>query len=592
VERIEWQPGDEALALDPAGLADALASLGDLERLRTDIDRTLQETRQLAVDTQVALLASLRREREASASTGELATGPHLADGNTSLAVRTVPLAAADGAQTVERALSNYVAGKLLLETGSLAMTHKEAIHRLRSAAEAEAQVHAWKRRAGPLLTAQIEDFDPWRSLVEAYERVGKRDKLVEIRSSLREDLRDEVDRWLAGERDSVYPGESHALLIGVWDYAPPCPAGEVFPCAGNPSQPQPWPDLPGAKSDLEEIQKLLLDSGFAPSRIHVLANPPKKETITETMKALRIDPADRLLVYYAGHGATTEDQNGNPVGWMVPANAPARALPELLEILEDEGSTPAEREDARRELGELERDFREKALDMDIWRKWAGKSPRCELARHKLFVIDSCFSGLALTDVPSGYVDDECLATPISGDSVPPNIVGRYLAHPVTVLMSAGTADQRVLDVSLFRRRLIDSLRQPPTFITTQGFVTGRKLGEHLRGVIEEESFERDPDQVQIPEVERLRPSQGDWVFDPPPSARPEDTSGPTEADATPEAQFALTDVRYWYELLQSGEGAIQRYVESEPDGAFAEVAAAILEMRGGTSPEQVAAR
>ena len=92
-----------------------------------------------------------------------------------------------------------------------------------------------------------------------------------------------------SGETVPLY-STSHALIIGVSDYS------------GG------WEPLPGVASDVTAVRKALESHGF---ETDVLMNGKRGE-IMDALTQFRVEHTDsdsRLLVYYAGHGHTTQDR-------------------------------------------------------------------------------------------------------------------------------------------------------------------------------------------------------------------------------------------------------------------------------------------
>ena len=139
---------------------------------------------------------------------------------------------------------------------------------------------------------------------------------------------------------------ESHALIIGVSDYA------------------NGLPSLPGVMRDVTEINTVLKKHGF---QVETLLNPTRA-SFDQTMRAFirRWGQAERnrLLFYFAGHGYTLKMNDGREVGYVVPADAPMPT----------------------RDMAA----FKETAISMDEIEVYARRIE----SKHVLFVFDSCFSG------------------------------------------------------------------------------------------------------------------------------------------------------------------------------------------------------
>jgi peptidoglycan/xylan/chitin deacetylase (PgdA/CDA1 family)/uncharacterized caspase-like protein len=144
--------------------------------------------------------------------------------------------------------------------------------------------------------------------------------------------------------------GNSWAIVIGINDYAK-------------------WPKLQYAVRDAEEVRKTLVEKfSFTPE--HVLTLKNGEATRTGILAAFHdklahggIQKNDRIFVFFAGHGATRKLSSGRDLGYIVPAD-----------------SDPNQ--------------FATDAIPMTEIQNIAESLT----AKHVLFVMDSCFSGLGLT--------------------------------------------------------------------------------------------------------------------------------------------------------------------------------------------------
>ncbi len=209
----------------------------------------------------------------------------------------------------------------------------------------------------------------------------------------------------------------SYALVIGVSDY-----------------QDNAWVDLDSVGADVEAVRETLEDQGFV---VETLMNPTKNRLlngITDFIGTHGYEQENRLLFYYAGHGHTQE-RNGRKFGYLVPIDAP----------------NPFENEKV----------FYRKSLKMEQIHSWAKQIE----SKHALFVFDSCFSGSVLQS---------------RAVSVPEDI--SYLtAKPVRQFISAGSANQTVPAVSVFRPLFIRGINGKADY-DKDGYVTGDELGRYLQ--------------------------------------------------------------------------------------------------------------
>ncbi|MBI3947080.1 MAG: caspase family protein, partial [Armatimonadetes bacterium] len=217
--------------------------------------------------------------------------------------------------------------------------------------------------------------------------------------------------RALETERGGPIYGTSWALVIGINRY----PAGG------------PLRSLNFAVKDAEEVRALLVDDyAFPAGNVTLLLDDAAtKQAILDGLTDLadKAGPDDRILFYFSGHGHTVDLPQGGSRGYLVPADAQI----------------------ARSDLGNAARaqrwcvpmtDLRANALIMK--------------ARHKLFLIDACYSGLAI----SGRAPD----------SVPYHLRNTAF-RPMLGIIAAGQAGQEALeDPALghgaFTKKLLDALR------------------------------------------------------------------------------------------------------------------------------------
>jgi uncharacterized caspase-like protein/peptidoglycan/xylan/chitin deacetylase (PgdA/CDA1 family) len=142
----------------------------------------------------------------------------------------------------------------------------------------------------------------------------------------------------------------SWAIVIGIDDYAK-------------------WPKLQYAVRDAQGVRQVLIEKfGFAPERVVSLQNA--EATRTGILAAFHdklahggVQKNDRIFVFFAGHGATRKLSSGRDLGYIVPSD-----------------SDPNQ--------------FATDAIPMTEIQNIAESLT----ARHVLFVMDACYSGLGLT--------------------------------------------------------------------------------------------------------------------------------------------------------------------------------------------------
>ena len=209
----------------------------------------------------------------------------------------------------------------------------------------------------------------------------------------------------------------SHALVIGVSDY-----------------QDNAWVDLDSVGADVKAVRETLEEQGFV---VETLMNPTKNRLlngITDFIDTHGYEQENRLLFYYAGHGHTQE-RNGRKFGYLVPIDAP----------------NPFENEKV----------FYRKSLKMEQIHSWAKQIE----SKHALFVFDSCFSGSVLQSRAVTVPED----------------ISYLTAKPVRQFISAGSANQAVPAVSVFRPLFIRGINGKAD-LDKDGYVTGDELGRYLQ--------------------------------------------------------------------------------------------------------------
>jgi peptidoglycan/xylan/chitin deacetylase (PgdA/CDA1 family)/Flp pilus assembly protein TadD len=151
--------------------------------------------------------------------------------------------------------------------------------------------------------------------------------------------------------RRPEYYRTSFALIIGVNDY-------------------QSWPRLEYAVNDATAIESALVEQfGFPRENvIRLLDRDATRDRIVEALGGTLADPGhvgpdDRVLVFFAGHGATRKLPSGKELGYIIPVDA---ALP----------------------------NYPVRSISMTELKDFSELIP----AKHVYFIMDSCYSGLALT--------------------------------------------------------------------------------------------------------------------------------------------------------------------------------------------------
>jgi uncharacterized caspase-like protein len=239
---------------------------------------------------------------------------------------------------------------------------------------------------------------------------------------------------------------------------------------------------LPGVKGDVKAVTHALEQHGF---HVVVVMDP----TVAELEEAHRdfigkygFAPDNRLLFYYAGSGYTAKpayalNNQEDWMGYLVARDAP-------LPTVDPEG-------------------FRRHALSMERFASLAREIQ----AKHALFLFDTCFSGaIAFTLARSR------LASPSDNTNLE---ITSQTTEPVRQFISAGTADQKAPDVSLFRRFFVEALEgDAEADRNGDGYITGSELGQFLQEKVHIAS-----QGTQTPQYGKMfdpRLNRGEFVFTP----------------------------------------------------------------------------
>jgi peptidoglycan/xylan/chitin deacetylase (PgdA/CDA1 family)/uncharacterized caspase-like protein len=245
---------------------------------------------------------------------------------------------------------------------------------------------------------------------------------------------------------------ESWAVVIGIDNYAN-------------------WPRLQYAVNDAKGVKDLLIRKyRFKEQNIITLFN--EQATREKILSALgdemgnpeKVKKEDRVFVFYAGHGVTRKLPSGRDLGYIVPADADLQ-------------------------------NYQGKAISMTNFQDISEAIP----AKHLFFVMDSCYSGLALTRGAAG----------ISGNFI--REVSRRFARQ---MLTAGGADEQVADNgphnhSVFTWTLLQGL-EGQADLNGDGVITASELASYIGPSVSAIS-------KQTPAFGSLAGSEGgEFIFDP----------------------------------------------------------------------------
>ncbi|MBO0726608.1 MAG: polysaccharide deacetylase family protein, partial [Blastocatellia bacterium] len=286
--------------------------------------------------------------------------------------------------------------------------------------------------------------FVPAALPVQANARSGAANTQT-AQTSAPDEIKDDIKR--------SYYHESWAVVIGINDY-------------------QNWPKLRYCVNDANSIEQILTSQyGFKQSNIIKLLNKDAtRERIVWALGDQLADPKrvmkdDRVFVFFAGHGATRKLPSGKEMGYIVPVDADTEAS-------------------------------QAKSISM------AQLQEFCELipAKHLYFVVDSCYSGLALTR--SGGASAKSA-----------NYLEEITRRTARQILTAGGADQQVADNgpgghSIFTWTLLQGL-QGLADTDGNGAITASELGAYISPAVSSVSH-------QTPAFGNLPGSEGgEFVFE-----------------------------------------------------------------------------
>ncbi|HBN53341.1 MAG TPA: polysaccharide deacetylase [Stenotrophomonas sp.] len=246
---------------------------------------------------------------------------------------------------------------------------------------------------------------------------------------------------------------KSWAIVIGIDDYAK-------------------WPKLEYASRDAQAVADTLTGQfGFPPSQVIVLKN--REATRNNILAAFhdrladgRTQKNDRVFVFFAGHGATRQLASGRDLGYIIPVD-----------------SDPKE--------------FATDAIAMTDVQNIAESLQ----AKHVLFVMDACYSGLGLT----------------RGGASSSSFLRENARRTARQMLTAGGADQQVADSgpnghSVFTWVLLQALSGKGD-LNGDGLITGTELAAYVAPAVSAVSR-------QTPAFGSLPGSQGgEFVFQVPDS-------------------------------------------------------------------------
>ncbi len=224
------------------------------------------------------------------------------------------------------------------------------------------------------------------------------------------------------------------------------------------------------AVHDAKEIRKLLISEfGFPKENVRILIdNEATLNNIRDALYEIAImaNEEDRILVYFAGHGETRSLKSGVEKGYLIPTD------------------------------GDLDKIFNT-CLPMTEIKDIANET----VAKHVLFLMDACFSGLAAVDT-RGL------------DRSTPGYIEKIVRDRARQVITAGGKNEEVIEKdewghSAFAKNLIQGLKNAIADHDYDGYITADELGSYLR-----KRVTIDSENLQTPLKARFGSGEGEFVF------------------------------------------------------------------------------
>ena len=264
--------------------------------------------------------------------------------------------------------------------------------------------------------------------------------------------LRNQFSGWLS----SLFPGDeinrSYAVVVGINKF-------------------DNYNTLP-TEQDPIRVKKYLLDeAGF--DRVHVLTGQHvTRQRLGSLMHDMRgrVKTNDRFLLYWQGHGETLQGDRGK-LGYL-PLTKSEMNQPHTMISMSQ----------------------------LDEWNNWIP-------ARHSLYLLDACFSGLAGVAVQSNELTDETL---------------KQLSKKGRHIISAGRANEQTfahagLGGSVFTTAVLDGLSgdaDAKNGFSKDGVVSIAELGLYIRKRINKERIRYKWYKPITPQITRLSSDDGMFFF------------------------------------------------------------------------------
>lgn len=248
--------------------------------------------------------------------------------------------------------------------------------------------------------------------------------------------------------------GKDWAIVIGINDY-------------------QNVRRLQYAINDATAVGNLLEQQGFAVTRLVSPKDTTRQaiETVLGTELPKRLRSNDRVLVFFSGHGQDDPNSEGTKMGYLLPIEASPQNLAAT-------------------------------AISMGRVKEWAN----FWRAKHVLFIVDSCYSGI---------IGENAKSIP----AVTPQFLKQVTREPGRQLIVAGEADQEALEVaqweqSLFTHFLLEGLgKNKSADQDSDGVILASELYNYLQRRVYDEAMASNG-REQRPRQYSLSGDRGEFWF------------------------------------------------------------------------------
>jgi peptidoglycan/xylan/chitin deacetylase (PgdA/CDA1 family)/uncharacterized caspase-like protein len=295
--------------------------------------------------------------------------------------------------------------------------------------------------------------------------------RALEVLPQLIETLQKEGYRFASWSGNGLSVSDSRGLPTAVAPARPEALYRESWAAVIGIDNYQRWPKLRYAANDAKGVRDVLIQKyQFKPDHVFLLLDgEATRQNILSLLGDKLANPAmvkheDRVFVFFAGHGATRKLPSGRQLGYIIPADA---------------------------DLSH----FQGQAISMTNFQDIAEAIP----AKHLLFVMDSCYSGLALTRGGS-------LAASA-------NYLQEIARREARQMFTAGGADEQVADNgpnghSVFTWTFLQAL-DGRADLNGDGVITATEIAAYVAPAVSSLSH-------QTPAFGNLAGSQGgDFVFE-----------------------------------------------------------------------------